>query len=145
MVSYFAVALGPDNERPECGARTSGRFSPACPVAPYLARPVTSEVEIREHPAGGLAFRVFAKTRASRSRVSGVRQGVLEVALAAPPVDGEANVELVRVISRALHVPKSAVRIVSGARSRTKLLLVSGVSEHELRSRLGVEMGSGVQ
>jgi uncharacterized protein (TIGR00251 family) len=64
---------------------------------------------------------------------------VLEVALAAPPVDGEANSELVRVISRVLGVAKTGVRIVSGARSRTKLLLVSGVSEEELRSRLDAE------
>jgi len=35
------------------------------------------------------------KPRASKSRILGVREGMLEVALAAPPVDGEANAELI--------------------------------------------------
>jgi uncharacterized protein (TIGR00251 family) len=81
-------------------------------------------------------FRVRAKPRASRSRVIGVSDGTLSVAVAAPPVAGEANAELVDVLARVLGVPKRAVNIVSGARGRTKLVSVEGLSAEVLRERL---------
>ena len=46
-----------------------------------------------------LRIRVRVKPRASRSRVLGGRDGVLELSLAAPPVDGAANEELIRTLA----------------------------------------------
>ena len=60
----------------------------------------------------------FAKT----SLVAGMIDGVLQVSLAAKPKDGEANEELIRVLSDALDVPKSLITIQSGHRSRTKVV-----------------------
>jgi uncharacterized protein (TIGR00251 family) len=85
---------------------------------------------------GRIGLRVFVKPRAGKSRVCGVREGVLEVALAAPPVDGAANAELLQTVARVLGVAKSSVQLVSGERSRTKLLAVTGVTEDALRQRL---------
>ena len=48
---------------------------------------------------GELRLKVRVKPRASKSRVLGTRDGVLEVAVAAPPVDGAANEELVRTLA----------------------------------------------
>ncbi len=87
---------------------------------------------------GGVRFEVHAKPRAKASAVRGVREGALEVSLAAPPVDGAANDELVRVLSRALDVPKSHVTIVRGEGSRTKLVSVAGITVSELTTRLGL-------
>jgi uncharacterized protein (TIGR00251 family) len=77
--------------------------------------------------ASGVRFAVRVVVRASRSQIAGIHDGALKVRLAAPPVDGAANDELVRVISRALHVPPSAVRIATGASNRSKTVDVAGV------------------
>lgn len=83
-----------------------------------------------------LRIRVRVKPRAGRSRVLSVRSGVVEVAVAAPPVDGAANDELVRLLSSVLDVARRNVEIVGGAHGRTKLVLIRGVSGVELTSRL---------
>ena len=82
----------------------------------------------------GVRFRVRVKPRAKRSQVLGVREGVLDVAVAAPPVDGAANEELVRTLARALSVPQGAVEIVSGAAGRSKLISVRGLSEAQVKA-----------
>jgi uncharacterized protein len=83
-----------------------------------------------------LRFEVHARPRAKKSRVLGVREGKLDVSLAAPPVDGAANAELIQTLAKALGVPKSAVAIVRGETGRAKLVEVYGVAEDELRARL---------
>jgi hypothetical protein len=80
--------------------------------------------------------RLFVKPRASKSRVLGVRHGALEVALAAPPVDGRANDELIRHLARQLGVGRSALSIVSGQAGRHKLVSVRGLSRAEVRGLL---------
>jgi len=83
---------------------------------------------------GGVRFRVHVKPRARRAEVLGVQAGVLRVAVAAPPVDGEANDELLRTLGRALSVPRTALEIVSGASGRSKLILARGLSEAQVRA-----------
>jgi uncharacterized protein (TIGR00251 family) len=85
---------------------------------------------------GAVRLEIQAKPRAGKSRIVGVRDGALVVALAAPPVDGAANQELVNVLARALGIAKSAVEIVRGETSKTKLVAVRGLAEDELRQRL---------
>lgn len=91
------------------------------------------ELETR---AGALRIRVWVKPRASKSRVLGLREGALEVAVAAPPVDGEANSELIRTLARAFGCGKSALEIVSGDESRSKLVSVTGLTAEELLGKL---------
>jgi uncharacterized protein (TIGR00251 family) len=61
---------------------------------------------------------------------------VLKVRVRARPVEGEANEALVKLIAKALGVPKSAVVIQRGGQSRTKILVVEGLSEDEAKGRL---------
>ena len=89
-----------------------------------------------EERAGAARIRVRVKPRASKSRVLGVRAGALEVAVAAPPVDGEANSELIRTLAAALASAKSAIEIISGEGSRSKLVAISGLTEADLRAKL---------
>ena len=93
--------------------------------------------------AGTLRIRVRVKPRASKSRILGVREGALEVAVAAPPVDGEANSELIRTLATTLGCGKSAIEIISGDGSRSKLISIAGLTEAELRAKLGQSAGSG--
>ncbi|MFW6202199.1 MAG: DUF167 domain-containing protein [Gemmatimonadota bacterium] len=76
---------------------------------------------------GGARLRVRAQPRASRTEIAGEYDGALKVRLAAPPVEGEANAELVRFLARRFGVPKSSVRIVAGETGRDKVVEVDGV------------------
>jgi uncharacterized protein (TIGR00251 family) len=65
--------------------------------------------------------------RAGRSGFAGMRDGALLVRLAAAPVDGAANAELIALIARALHLPRRDITIVSGERSRSKRIRVANI------------------
>jgi uncharacterized protein (TIGR00251 family) len=89
-----------------------------------------------------VTFEVRAKPNARRSAVVGVREGALEVRVAAVPVDGAANDELVEVLASALGVPRRDVQLVHGTSSRIKRVEVRGLGLEEVRARLvahGVE------
>jgi uncharacterized protein YggU (UPF0235/DUF167 family) len=71
---------------------------------------------------------------AGTDRFDGVADGVLRVRVAARPVDGAANEALLRLLARALDVPRRDVALRSGATSRTKVVEVDGVDPARLRS-----------
>jgi uncharacterized protein len=75
---------------------------------------------------GKLTFKVQAVPRASSSEIMGEHNGALRIRLAAPPVDDAANHELVRMLSRALGLPKSRIEITAGHASRLKTVCVTG-------------------
>jgi uncharacterized protein (TIGR00251 family) len=83
-----------------------------------------------------LRFAVWVKPRAAQSRIVGLREEALEVAVAAPPVDGAANEELRKTLARALAVPKSAINVVGGQTGRNKLVEVTGLTPQALQSAL---------
>ncbi len=91
------------------------------------------EIVVKE---GEARFEVHAKPRAKKSAIVGVREGALDVAIAAPPVDGAANAELVKLLSRALEVKRADVTIVRGEGARAKLVAVRGIDASDLRARL---------
>ena len=91
---------------------------------------------------GTVRFLVHAKPRAKKSAVVGVHGDALDVALAAPPVDGAANDELVATLAKALGIAKSAVEIVRGETSRNKLVAVRGLAAGEVRARLLAAMAA---
>ena len=61
---------------------------------------------------------------------------VLKVRVRARPVEGEANEALIKLLAKALGVPKSAVVLLRGGQSRTQMVGVQGLSEDELKARL---------
>ncbi|HXL79908.1 MAG TPA: DUF167 domain-containing protein [Pyrinomonadaceae bacterium] len=74
---------------------------------------------------GCLTFQVYVVPRASRSEIAGEHNGALRVRLAAAPVDGAANRELIAVLAKALRVSRSAVEITAGHTSKTKRVTVT--------------------
>jgi uncharacterized protein (TIGR00251 family) len=76
---------------------------------------------------GGVELAVLVQPRASRSKIVGVHDGRLKIALAAPPVDGEANAALVELLAEVLGVKRAQVTIVEGETSRRKRVSVTGV------------------
>jgi uncharacterized protein (TIGR00251 family) len=74
--------------------------------------------------------------RASTNAVASYVDGVVGVRLTAPPVEGAANEACCAFIANALGVPKSRVRLVGGAKSRSKTLEVTGTSAAEVEQKL---------
>ena len=82
---------------------------------------------------GDAVFSVKAVPRASRTAIAGEAEGLIRIRLAAPPVDGAANEELIKFLSKLFGRPRSAITIFSGEASRTKRIRVQGVSAAEAR------------
>ncbi len=81
---------------------------------------------------------VRAQPRASRSELAGEHDGALKVRLAAPPVEGEANRELVRFLAKLLDVARSRVAVVAGETGRNKVVEVEGLTPADVERRLGL-------
>jgi hypothetical protein len=88
-------------------------------------------VDVKERE-GGVTFAVRVTPRASRDAVGGEHDGALKVRLTAPPVDDRANDALRRLLANCLNVPIAAVRIVAGEKSRTKRVVVAGVTREQV-------------
>jgi uncharacterized protein (TIGR00251 family) len=80
---------------------------------------------------------VEVRPRAGRDEVAAASDGTLRVRVAAPPAEGAANEAVRAVLAGALGCPRSAVTIVRGARGRTKVVRVAGLSLEAARARLG--------
>lgn len=77
---------------------------------------------------------MHVQPRASRSEVVGTHGAALKVRLLSPPVDGAANDALTSLLAERLSVPRRAVRIVSGATSRSKTVEIDGTTEAAVRA-----------
>lgn len=74
--------------------------------------------------------------RAKRSAIAGRFGEAWKLDLAAPPVDGKANEECMRFFAELFGVPRSRVRIVTGAAARMKVIEIEGMQQQELEIKL---------
>ena len=86
--------------------------------------------------APAIVLRVVAHPGAGRTSVVGVHGDALKVRVGAPPVGGRANVALIELVAEIFGVKEAAVSISSGETSRTKRVVVDGVSAGDARRRL---------
>ena len=82
---------------------------------------------------------VRVQTRASTDEAAGEIAGALKVRLQALPVENRANDALIEFLAQLLKTPKSAVRILSGDRSRTKRIEIRGVTQQQIQALLSKE------
>jgi uncharacterized protein (TIGR00251 family) len=73
---------------------------------------------------------------AKKNEIMRFQDGVRHIKIAAPPVEGKANIELVDFLSEVLGVSKSRITIEKGTTSRKKLIVVEGLTEAEVTKRL---------
>lgn len=85
---------------------------------------------------GAVVFAVRVQPRASNDEITGEMAGALKVRLQAPAVEGRANEALIEFLAQLLKTPKSAVRILSGERSRTKRVEIRGVTQQQILALL---------
>lgn len=71
--------------------------------------------------------RVKVKPNAKQQKIEELADGSLNVHLKSPPVDGKANEELIKILAKNFDVPKSSIRIKSGATSRQKLIEIDDI------------------
>ena len=83
--------------------------------------------------ADGVVLNVKAQPRSSKAGVDGLLGDAVKVRIRCAPVDGKANKEVVEVLADEFSIPKSRVVFKSGETSKTKRILLKGVSAEDLR------------
>lgn len=83
--------------------------------------------------AGGVRLDVYVQPRAKRNEIAGVHGDAIKVRLTAVPADGKANEALMSLLAAAFARPIRSVRILSGARSRAKIVEIDGVGVEDVR------------
>ena len=94
-------------------------------------------IEVRER-AGVTSFLVRVQPGASRTEIGGEWQGALRIRLAERSQEGRANEALRLLLASRLKVPRGAVKIASGERSRTKRVEISGVTALQVRALISL-------
>jgi uncharacterized protein (TIGR00251 family) len=95
-----------------------------------------------EATADGAWVEVRAVPGASRDRIAGILGDALKVCVSAAPEKGKANKRIAAVLAGCLGVARRDVRVVGGATSRDKRVLILGLSTTELRVRLAQALQS---
>jgi uncharacterized protein (TIGR00251 family) len=85
---------------------------------------------------GTVKISVRVQPNATRNQVLGFVDGVLQVRVAAPPVKGKANKELIGYLSQLLSVSKRQITIVRGHTARDKVIAINGLSREEAVKQL---------
>jgi uncharacterized protein (TIGR00251 family) len=89
-------------------------------------------IDVKEQN-GSVVMAVRVQPRGSRNAIEGEWQGALKIRLVAPPVDDKANTALCVFLAEQLNIPRSAVRILAGERSRTKRVQIAGVTAQQVQ------------
>ena len=76
----------------------------------------------------GVALSIHIQPRASATECVGIHGDAIKIRVAAPPIDGAANDELIRFLARRLSIPVTSVQIKSGAGGRHKRVVIKGVT-----------------
>ena len=87
----------------------------------------------------GVIVNVSARPRSSRAVIDGLFGDTLKVRICCAPVDGKANRELIETLADVFGLPKSSVIFKSGETSKTKRLLLRGVSAASAERIVGGE------
>lgn len=84
----------------------------------------------------GVVLNVRAQPRSSRSGIDGLLGDAVKVRIKCAPVDGKANKELIETLADAFDLPKSAVEFKSGETSKTKRILLRGLTAAQVSSKI---------
>jgi uncharacterized protein (TIGR00251 family) len=76
---------------------------------------------------GAIIFNVRIVPNSSKSEIIGEFDGSLKIKIAAPPVDGAANAELIKVLAKKLGAAKSAIEIIGGQSSKNKQVKIHNI------------------
>lgn len=92
-------------------------------------------ITIQPHP-NGATIAVRAQPGAKKNAVLGEWNGMLKIAVTAPPEDGRANEAIVEVLKELIGVKRSQVELLSGKTNRNKVFLITDETVDSISSRL---------
>ena len=95
-----------------------------------------SRRSIVQDSKNGVLLTVHVQPKASRTECVGIHGDALKIRVAAPPVDGAANDELIRFVASQCSIPRASVLIQSGAEGRHKRLCLKGITGELVMARL---------
>ena len=84
----------------------------------------------------GCVLTVRAHPGARENAITGVHEGGLKISLKVPPTDGRANEAMLKLLAETVGGPRANLQLLSGATSRTKFVLLEGVTVADLQSKL---------
>jgi len=84
----------------------------------------------------GVEISLYIQPKASKTEIIGEHNGSLKIKIKAPPVDGQANAEVIEFLAKKLGIPKRQVEFLKGDKSREKKVRVLGVSLEQVRGLL---------
>ncbi len=73
--------------------------------------------------------RIFVQPRSSKNEIVGVHDDAIKIKITSPPVDGAANSLLIKFLSKKLGVSKSSISLISGDKSRSKVVNIEGLTK----------------
>lgn len=82
-----------------------------------------------ERAAEGIRLHCHIQPKASRDAIAGIYNQRLKIQITAPPADGKANAHLLKFLAKAVGIPKSRIKLISGQSSRQKSLILEGVDQ----------------
>ncbi len=92
---------------------------------------------------GTVLIRLHVQPKASKTRITGIHDGCLKLAIAAPPVDGRANQEVVKFLADLLAVPSRDITLKSGAMGRRKQVVIAGLAGVAARQKIETILEDG--
>ncbi|XP_074532937.1 UPF0235 protein C15orf40 homolog [Halichoeres trimaculatus] len=124
-------SLSRNRQMPKREKEVKGQRAAAAAAQAETSSPVARD------KSGAVTITVHAKPGSKHSSITDVSAEAVGVSIAAPPLDGEANAELIRYLAEVLELKKSHVSLEKGSRSRDKLIRVdSSLSPEEVLRKL---------
>ena len=90
-------------------------------------------VKYKNDTDDGVVLRLVIQPGAKKTEVSGQLGERLKIRVSSPPVDGKANKELIKFLSKQIGISKSKVKIIRGEQSRQKDVFIAGVVSSQLK------------
>lgn len=96
-------------------------------LPPAKSAPVAGPPCLSANSQGLVSLTVYVQPRASRVGIVGLHDGQLKLAITSPPVEGQANTQVIAFLAKLFGVPKSSLTLESGSQNRNKRLTIAGI------------------
>ena len=91
-----------------------------------------------QRESNSVRLTIFVKTQKNETKLFSQPDGTLTMHVAAPPIKGKANREIVKWLAKKLRTPTSNVQLITGVHSRTKIVEITGITEAEIAAALQI-------
>ena len=81
----------------------------------------------------GIILKIKVVPNSSKNEVCGLYEDMLKIKIKAPAIENQANVELIKFLSKLTSKPKSSLKILNGNTAKTKNLFIADMSIAELK------------